>query len=133
MSDEAAQDLAPDRPATARARRRLRTAQEIRDRRRRLLTIGLSVALGALLVNAVVGDNGYLAARRMRHEYEAARAEVIRVRIENQRLQQEGRRLETDPAAVEETARRELGFVRPGETLIVIRDATPAPSRPNGH
>jgi cell division protein FtsB len=27
---------------------------------------------------------------------------------------------------MEEAARRELGFIRPGETLVIIRDARPA-------
>ena len=31
-----------------------------------------------------------------------------------------------DPTAIEEIARRELGFIRPGERLFIIRDVTPA-------
>jgi cell division protein FtsB len=127
MTDAGLPDpTAPD--AATRGRRRLRSAQEVRDRRRRLITMGLVVALGALLVNAVVGENGYLATRRARQEYDAARAELARIRIENQTVQQESRRLQRDPAAVEEQARRDLGFARPGETLIVLRDAKPAPA-----
>ena len=56
----------------------------------------------------------------------ALRATVAQFRLENQHLQAEGRRLQTDPDAVEEVARRELGMVRSGETMIVIRDATSA-------
>jgi cell division protein FtsB len=86
----------------------------------------LSLMLGALLVNAVVGENGYLATVGAAHEEAALRATVAQLRLENQHLQAEGRRLQTDPDAVEEVARRELGMVRPGETMIVVRDATSA-------
>ena len=48
------------------------------------------------------------------------------MRAENARLQQEADRLKTDPAALEEAARRELGLIRPGETLVIIKDARPA-------
>jgi cell division protein FtsB len=115
-------------PATPRARRRLRTAEETRERRRRHLTIGLSVALCALLVNSIVGENGYLATVRYRaEEAELARA-VARLRRENQSLQEQRRRLAEDPAALEEAARRSLGFIRPGETLLIVR---PLPSDPS--
>ena len=35
------------------------------------------------------------------------------------------RRLKDDPAAIEESARRDLGLIKPGETLVIIRDAQP--------
>jgi cell division protein FtsB len=117
-----------DSPAATpspRARRRL-NAQETRARQRRVAMWTLSLMLGALLVNAVVGENGYLATVRAAREEAALRATVARLRLDNQRLQAEGRRLQTDPDAVEEVARRELGMIRPGETMIVIRDAVAA-------
>jgi cell division protein FtsB len=112
-------------PATARARRRLRTAEETRERRRRHVTIGLSLALSALLVNSIVGENGYLATVRYRAEEAELASAVARLRRQNQALQEERRRLVEDPAALEEVARRSLGFIRPGETLLIVR---PLPS-----
>ncbi len=115
-------------------RRRLRDVQEIRARRRRYLQTALSLALFVLLINSIVGDNGYLATVRVRAEQSALEAQVAALRFENQRLQQESRRLVTDPAAVEEAAREMLGFVRPGETLVVLHDpqaaSTQAPAAP---
>jgi cell division protein FtsB len=32
------------------------------------------------------------------------------------------RRLRDDPAAIEEQARRELGLIKPGEVLFIIKD-----------
>lgn len=118
-------DLSPAPTSSPRARRRL-TAQETRVRHRRVAMWTLSLMLGALLVNAVVGENGYLATVRAAREEAALRTTVAQLRLENQHLQAEGRRLQTDPTAVEEVARRELGMVRSGETMIVIRDAMSA-------
>jgi len=117
-------DEAPDAPASP-SRRRLRGAQEVRDRRRRYATVGLSVALTILLVNALVGENGYLATVRVRAEQAQLEAVVANLRIENQRLQRDRERLLSDPTALEETARRSLGLIKPGETLVIVRDAVP--------
>jgi cell division protein FtsB len=94
----------------------------MRERYRRLATWVFSLFFGVLLVNSLVGENGYLASIRAGREAAALHAEVARIRLENQELQRQGRRLQEDPAAVEEAARRDLGFIRPGETVIVIRD-----------
>ena len=109
--------------ATGSSRRRVRGAQDTRERRRRYVTMGLSIALVVLVVNALVGENGYLATIRARSEQSDLEASLAALRLENQRLQQERERLESDPAALEEAARRSLNLVRPGETLVVVRDA----------
>jgi cell division protein FtsB len=121
--------VSPPPPVSHRMRLRL-TAQDTRERRRRLVTWGLSLTLAALLVNALVGENGYLASKRAEREEATLKAEVARLRLENQRLQAQRERLETDPAAVEDVARRTLGMVRPGETMVVIHDAAPTPVPP---
>jgi cell division protein FtsB len=127
ISDPAGSDAVP---ATSPGRRPLRSAQETRDRRRRHLTIGLSLALCALLVNSIVGENGYLATLRYRAEQAELMAAVAALRLENQRLQQERRRLVEDPTALEEAARSSLGLVRPGETLVIYRTTRPGSTPP---
>ena len=117
-------------PATYRARRRLRSAEDTRNRRRRGLTLGLSLALCVLVVNSIVGDNGYLATVRYRAEQSELAGEVARLRLENQRLQRERLRLTEDPTALEEAARGSLGLIRPGETLLIVRPAEPPASVP---
>ena len=113
--------------STGPSRRRVRGAQDTRERRRRYVTMGLSIALVVLLVNALVGENGYLATIRARSEHAELESSLAALRLQNQRLQEERKRLETDPAALEEAARRSLNLVRPGETLVIVRDAkTPA-------
>jgi cell division protein FtsB len=84
---------------------------------------GLSIALCVLLVNSLLGENGYLATVRTEHEEAALSATVARLRFQNQQLQEQGRRLASDPSALEEAARRDLNFIKPGETLVIIHDA----------
>ncbi len=117
-------------PASSRARKRA-SAVEQRERRRQAITWGLSIVLGALLVNAVVGDGGYLATVRESREEAELAAEVTALRLENQHLLAQGKRLQDDASAIEEAARRDLGMVKSGETLIVIRDAVTAAPPPS--
>jgi cell division protein FtsB len=107
---------------------RLHSVQEQRDRRRRLLTWALSCGLCVLLVNSLIGENGYLATLRAQGERDALSAVVARLRIENQRTLDESRRLKTDPSALEEAARRSLNLIKPGETLVIIKDVAPSGS-----
>jgi cell division protein FtsB len=107
-------------------RRRWVPVQERRDRRRTIITCALSIALCGLVVNAVVGENGFLAAARARREKIALEVDVARIRLENAELQRESHRLQTDPAALDEAAHGLLGMIRPGETLVILHDAKPA-------
>ncbi len=52
---------------------------------------------------------------------EQLQAEVAYLQKENARLFQETRRLREDPAYAEAIARKEYGFVRPGETVVRIQ------------
>lgn len=77
---------------------------------------------GLVLVDALVGDRGLLAMRRARRNYEEQSARLTRQRQENDRLREEARRLREDPTAIEELARRELGLIRPGEKVFIVKD-----------
>ncbi len=63
--------------------------------------------------------------RQARKEYDDLAASVVRARAENARLREEARRLREDPKAIEEIARRELGLIRPGEKVFIIKDVPP--------
>jgi len=125
MPDREFELAAPPSPASTRTKARS-SKVELRARRRHVISWGLWFVLGGLLINALVGDGGYLATVRESRAEAALVAEVLAIRAENQRLLAEGRRLQTDPLAVEEVARRELGMLRPGETVVVLRDAVSA-------
>jgi len=79
-----------------------------------------------IAIDGLVGDRGLLAMMRARREYDTAAAAVARQRADNARLREEARRLTEDPAAIEEIARRELGLIRPGEKVFIIKDVQPA-------
>jgi cell division protein FtsB len=83
---------------------------------------GLIFATCVLLLDGLVGDSGLATTMRAREGYAATAAEVQRLREENAGLLEQVRRLQDDPAAIEEVAREELGLIRPGEVVIVVRD-----------
>jgi cell division protein FtsB len=76
-----------------------------------------------LVVDAFVGEKGLSAMIQARRQYRALDESLAVARSENARLREEARRLREDPATIEEFARRELGLIRPGEKLFIIRDA----------
>ena len=115
-------------PSPGRARRRPRHGAEISKHRRRVLSYVLFAGALVLMVNALVGQNGYLAGLRARHEYNAVMADLLKLQLQNQQLREQARRLKDDPTAIEDAARRELGLIRPGETLVIVRD-TGAPRK----
>lgn len=126
-------DSTPQEPTAttpARSRRRLRPANEVRDRNRRLVTWILVLGSFVLIVNALFGENGYLAAVRMRQEYRTLSESLEQLKAENSYLLDWNSGLKSDPAMLEDAARRQLGFIRPGETLLVIRNARPVSPPP---
>lgn len=62
---------------------------------------------------------------RARHEYDELVATIAQQRTENARLRDVARRLREDPATIEEVARRELGLMKPGEKLFILKDIPP--------
>jgi cell division protein FtsB len=63
---------------------------------------------------------------RARQEGDQLSATIARQRAENARLRDQARRLRDDPTAIEEIARRELGLIKPGERVFIIKDVPPA-------
>jgi len=96
------------------------------DRVRRRLLVGLGFMVCFLVVNGIVGEHGAIALMRAKGQHaEIARA-VAEAKARNARLIEQSRRLQTDPAAIEEVLRRELGLIKPGEKLFIIRDVPAA-------
>lgn len=79
-----------------------------------------------IIVDGLVGERGLLAMLRARHEYDELQATIARQRVENARLREEVRRLTDDPSAIEEVARRDLGLIKPGERVFIVKDVQPA-------
>jgi cell division protein FtsB len=92
------------------------------SRGRRLLRHLLIFITLVIVVDAVFGEKGLLALLEARREYAALERSLERVRAENAELRESARRLREDPAAIEEAARRELGLIKPGEVLFIVKD-----------
>ena len=99
-------------------------------RKGRLAVQYVLVFVGCVLVlDALVGDKGLLEMLKKRQEYRALEQSLSDVRGENTRLRDEARRLQEDPATIEDLARRELGLIKPGEKLFIIKDVPTTDSR----
>jgi len=94
--------------------------------RARLLTYTLGFVMIVLVVDALVGDKGMLDTIRARRQYADLAAALAQKRQDNTRLREQIRRLREDPATIESLAREELGLIRDGEVLFILRDADPA-------
>jgi cell division protein FtsB len=103
--------------------RRRAVGLDARIRRQRIVRYSLLAISAAFTVSSLVGDNGLLSSLRARRHYAAVQQQLINLRNENTQLVDEMRRLKSDPAAIEEEARRNLGLIRPGETLVIVKDA----------
>ena len=89
----------------------------------------LVLVTAALVLSAIFGDKGVMALARVRRDHDQLAAEVARQRAENVQNRELVRKLQGDPATLEGLARDELGLIRPGEKLFIIRDLPSAPPR----
>jgi cell division protein FtsB len=62
-----------------------------------------------------------------RQQYRDLEQSLAEVRAENADLREEAERLREDPSAIEELARRDLGLIKPGEKLFIVKDV-PTPN-----
>ena len=97
------------------------------SRGRRLLRHALVFITLLIVVDAIAGEKGLLALLQARREYSALERSLERARTENAELREMARRLREDPNAIEEQARRELGLIKPGEMLFIIKDIEKKP------
>ena len=98
----------------ARPRRRRRDHRWVRG--------GLIFLTCCVLANSLFGEAGLAATMRARREYAAAEGQLRSLRATNAGLREQVRRLSSEPGEIEGVARTELGLIRPGEVLFVIRD-----------
>jgi cell division protein FtsB len=104
-------------------------SQQPRRRRRRAIQYALVFVGCIVIIQGLVGEKGLLTMLKVRQQYRTIEASLSASRAENTRLREEARRLKEDPAAIEDLARRDLGLIKPGEKLFIVKDATPADKR----
>jgi cell division protein FtsB len=92
---------------------------------RRVVRYVLGFITVVLVIDAIVGEKGLLTLLKARRDFSAVEQSLHRARRENAQLREEARRLREDPSAIEELARRELGLIKPGEKLFIVRDVPP--------
>ena len=109
-------DETPERPAAQ------PKPVTLASRGRRILRHVLVFITLVIVVDAIAGEKGLLALLQARREYAALERSLERARTENSELREMARRLREDPSAIEEQARRELGLIKPGEVLFIVKD-----------
>jgi cell division protein FtsB len=74
-----------------------------------------------LFANALFGEQGLADGIRARRQMRATASNLATLRAENAKLLERARQLRVDPRAIEDAAREDLGLVRPGEILVVLK------------
>jgi cell division protein FtsB len=112
------------RPGAPPPLRRARAAAPVRYTPlwRRALNFLLVFTAVVLLVDALVGERGLLATTRARWVSGELSLRVELLREQNRQLRESARRLREDRTTIESLAREELGLIRPGEILVVVKD-----------
>ena len=88
------------------------------------------VALGAIIALGVfvsIVSHGFGELNEVEAERERLEQRAVELEESVDELQETLDAIRTDPAAVESLARRELGYVRPGDTVILLATPTPPP------
>jgi cell division protein FtsB len=95
------------------------TPSLIRKRGVHVLLIFITLVL---IVDALVGEKGLMQSMNARRQYQQLQASLEELRRENAALREEMRRLNEDPGTIESLARQDLGLIRPGEVVFILKD-----------
>ena len=95
-------------------------------RRRRILNALLIFSAVVLLVDSLIGETGFIQRMRARRQVEEAEVSINTLKKQNAQMVEYIRRLKDDPPLIEAVAREEMGLIKPGELLFIVRDAQPA-------
>jgi len=87
----------------------------------------LLLVAAVVFVNAIVGEGGMVVRQERQKKYNQLASELERLKSANELMREQNRRLRDDPDALEEAARRDLGLMKPGETVFIVKDHPPAP------
>lgn len=119
--------MMPSDPTPPPARRRREAPKPAGSpARRKTLHLLLVFVTLVLMIDALVGEKGLLETVRARRQHDDLTGSIERLRAENALLREQARRLREDPSTIESVAREELGLIRPGEMLFIVKDAKPS-------
>ena len=77
-----------------------------------------------LIANAFVGERGLVALFRANQEHAQLQQTIETLQAENGQLHRYVNALTDEPRVIEDLARRELGLMRPGEQVFIVRTTT---------
>jgi cell division protein FtsB len=107
------------------------SSQTLRRRGRRIVQYLILFVGCVLLLDGLVGEKGLVEMLKKRQEFRALEQSLGDIRTDNVRLREEARRLREDAAAIEDLARRDLGLIKPGEKLFIVKDVEPPDAHRN--
>jgi cell division protein FtsB len=93
-------------------------------RRLPLILLGVAALAGLAVLSSIVG-HGFQEVARLEEERRRLEEEKARLEKSIEELEKTLEALRTNPEAVESLARRELGWIKPGERVIMISTPTP--------
>ena len=102
-------------------RKRVVPAPSSLFRRRGVHLLLIFVTL-VLVIDALIGEKGLMESMHAQRQFRELGASLERLRGDNARLRDEARRLKEDPATIESLAREQLGLIRPGEIMFILKD-----------
>ena len=77
-----------------------------------------------LVTNAVIGERGLVALLRANQAHAPLQQVIDALRIDNRQMHRYVEALRDEPRYIADLARRELGMIRPGEQLFIVRTTT---------
>jgi cell division protein FtsB len=96
-----------------------RTANWVYSMRRILATLCIAVLAVLIGQKVVFGANGTMEWRAKRAEFRRLQQEIDRAVEEHQELENRVKKLQSDPNTIVKEAREKLGYVMPGEVILV--------------
>ena len=88
--------------------------------RRRVLTVAAAVLAVGVGYHVISGPDGLTAYEKKQHETQRLNREMQDLQRENDLLKDHVGRLQNDPDAIEQEAREQLRYTRPGEVIYTL-------------
>ena len=89
--------------------------------RRILATLVIALLAVAAGYKVMYGSNGMIVYKAKRAEFQRLQQQIADENQHHEELEQRVKALQSDPKAIEKEAREQLGYVRPGEKILVQR------------
>jgi len=90
--------------------------------RRKAATAGAALLALGVGYHVIFGANGLTVYEQKRHETQRLSQEMLQLQHENDLLTGHVARLQSDPNAIEQQAREQLRYARPGEVIYALPD-----------